>query len=457
MKRLEFLRGKFNVIPQDQFIKKFLDNPAYEPHWEGIETGSFVYYKYVDEESDKVYLSEDTFNLIVDTDPTKNKMYTQWLLNIINNAPESFLVRFLTEDLDKTRDDLILFDSNKRKKKFKEMAAKNYATKNFSDPTNINQYTKLQELSSVVYPFKKIQNISELEGQLEYMVELGEARMPVKDEQFTIFIPKTLRASELFNFTSWCTARKGNTMFKYYTKKPTPLGDESELIIVIDNGFFKQENEDLWQIHFETNQIMNKLDGRFDGMGEEVLPKNIAVRNFFYEYLGELLRAELNKYLSEGMSQMSFTNSNSKYLKHVLNFGLGELLFEVMDKDCTSISYEGVTIPTIPSLDKFKNLRTIYLDSVSLQELTEDNFVSENLEMVSIPRNKITQLPKSIGNCKKLKFINLLGNPIDDLPDSIQYLDPSKGGSLFKMNLPKSFENRERVAALLPTVVVGYN
>lgn len=200
MKRLNFLREKFNVIPSEDFKKLSSDeeNPL---HY--IED-AFGYKEF--EDSLVISLSETLFLKLVDADPTKNKMYVQWLLNIfihkvqkhsntdavsILNLVSSPMI-FINEDLPKTRENLELFEANKRKKRFKEFAAKNYALRNIADATDINQYDSIEKLFDAVYPFKPKISLSDLEKEMEYCVSINEGEIPVKNEKYTIFIPKTV-------------------------------------------------------------------------------------------------------------------------------------------------------------------------------------------------------------------------------------------------------------------------
>lgn len=456
MTRLDYLRSAYNILPTNDFTTKVRElAPTLEFEDGEVETMNL----WVDGSTNElIYINEITFTLLLDTDPTKNKMYTQWLLDIVVGLTKKSLNEFevfITEDLEKTGDYLVLFDANKRKKKFKELSAKNYATKNLSDPTNINQYTSLNQLFSAVYPFKPKVDLSELEGQLDYYVSIGEAEMPVKDDFYTIFIPKTLRASELFSFTSWCTARPGNSMFnKYTTEDKKPKGGVSDLYIVIENTFFTGQSDNIYQIHFESSQIMDKSDSTYKTIREDILDNNVSVKNFFYETLKSLCEEEYEMWFKSGNKSSAFGEKSRGYVKHVLEFGYSDILFDVLDGGIDSISYTGINISSLPNLTKFNKLKTLYLDNVGLTSIFDNNLISNDLEMLSIPRNKVETLPNVIGNCKNVRFINLMDNPLQHIPDSIKYLDPTMGGSLFRFVVPKTYSDIDKLKTLLPSVKI---
>jgi hypothetical protein len=458
MRRLNFLRKKFNIVSDEKYMSALAKAGVVSeiPDSEGIE--ALRTHKYFQEVNNAIYISEYTFQEIVKTDPTKNKMNVQWLMDmlmgmILSDTSHVKPHVFLREDLPKTRENLELFEGNKRKKRFKEMASKNYALRNIPNPTNINQYNSLDELFAAVYPFKPVVNMSDLEKQMEYFVSIGEGELPVKDEQYTVFIPKTLRASELFSFTNWCTGTKGNTMFKHYTTNNLkPNGDPSDLIIVIDNGFLRGENENIYQIHFETSQIMDKRDNAYSDLRVDIIEKNISVRNFFYETLYNHIKDCYNKEKGSGGTYM-FGKDGLSYTKYALKFGFGGILFEVMDDSIPTIAFVDCSIDSVPDLSRFTSVGTLYFDNVNISKLDETFFTSKELKMISIPRNHISKIPASIGNCKKLRFMNLKGNPIGYIPDEIKYLDPSNGGSLEKIAIDDSNpEVVEKLKKLLPSV-----
>lgn len=461
MDRLEFLKQKFNVLEEEEYKEKLQEVWGDEVDLEGVEADKDedTYLIEGRGENQPTYLSTLTFELLKDADPTKNHVNLQWLLGIAISKYKQSLGEFLIfvgEDLPKTKENLILFEANKRKKRFKEFAAKNFATKNLGDPSNILQYTSLDQLYAAVFPFKTMVDTSELENQMINMVNMGEAEMPVKDEFYTVFIPKTLSASELFKFTEWCTAKPENSMFNSYkTNNKKPNGTPSDLYIVIDNKFFLGKSDNIYQIHFESNQLMDMADKRVKNFTHDVINKNISVRNFFYETLNELIVLDYKNWSGSG-EVGGFGEKDSLYIKHILNFDFGKLLFDIMDETTKGISFENIRIGVLPDVSRFKNLASVLLDGVELDDINDSLFSSKTLEMLSCPRNNITKLPKSIGNCKNLRFINLLENPIHHIPDSIQYLDPTRGGSLFRLHIPNDFHDIERIRTLLPSVVVGF-
>ena len=148
--------------------------------------------------SRSVSVCSDVFAGMIGADPTDNRMYLQWMLNIftrlIKDGSESSLasaIRFVDEDLPQANQYLQLFEGNKRKKKFMDLCKGSYSLMDVKDPTNINQYKSLSQLFDAVDPFIE-KEPSAVERTLQKFVENGQAEIPVKDRKFTLYIPKRI-------------------------------------------------------------------------------------------------------------------------------------------------------------------------------------------------------------------------------------------------------------------------
>ena len=410
------------------------------------------------------------FTDIFKADPSENKMFTQWMLNTFHRLLKGYkasfndengnvavsehidttgeAIRFATEDLPMAKDYLIVFEANKRKKKFRELCSKNPSLKEIKDYSDINQYKSLSQLFDAVDPFIE-RNPTEMESLINTMVKLGEAVIAAKDRKFTLYIPKTRNASIIFeNYTNWCTARKENSNFTSYTDgNRKPNGEPSDLYIIINNDFFKGKSEELYQIHFETNQLKNKQNTEENvSIFEDVLSKSEVLSDFFYKEL-----IVMAKECKQGID-------NNNYLNYLLKFGFAESLFEIFDEETTAIKIVNENtnnkkeIPKLPDLTRFKNLEQFILADAKLSELHPSIGNLVKLEMLTISDNNLTKLPKELGNLKKLEFINIVGNKIKDVPEEIGLLDRTRGGSLHTFSINKSDKNYERFKKLLPSV-----
>jgi len=400
-----------------------------------------------------ISVCSSVFADMIAADPTDNKMYLQWMLNLfvrlLKNKSEGdveIATRLVVEDLPQANKYLSVFEDNKRKKKFKELCKGSYILINVSDPTDINQYKSLSQLFDAVDPFIE-KEPSALERTLQKFVDIGQAEIPVRDRKFTLFIPKTTEANVAFDeFANWCTARKGNGMFKSYTDgHRKPNGDKSDIYIIIPNKFFEGKTEELFQIHFETNQLKDRKNGNNVSIFENVLVESEGITNFFYEELIGMAKAH-----KKGIE-------NNKYLDYLIKFGFAESLFELIDADTPTIRFMTREIPKMPDISKFSNLDQLIICNAKMHELHPSVGRLNKLEMLVLTENKIKTLPKEIGLLKNLTFLNLIGNPIQEIPNDITYLDKSNGGSLHRIAVKEEDIGRENyllLKKLLPTTLI---
>jgi hypothetical protein len=401
-----------------------------------------------------VSVCSDVFASMISSDPTKNKMYLQWMLNVFirfikdgSDISLSSAIRFVVEDLPQANLYLQLFEDNKRKKKFIDLCKVSYSLVDVKDATNINQYKSLSQLFDAVDPFIE-KEPSAVERTLNKFVESGQAEIPVKDRKFTLYIPKTTAASVVFaKFANWCTAREGNGMFNTYTQNNLkPNGKRSDIYIIINNKFFSGESKELYQVHFETDQLKDYKNGDNVSIFDTVLSESEGLTNFFKEEL-----------LGMAKTYKKGVNSN-KYLNYLIKFGFAESLFELIDYQTPRIKFMNREIPKLPDISKFNNLDELIITNAKLIEIHHSIGSLINLEMLVLSGNNIKKLPKEIGNLKNLIFLNLIGNKITEIPDEIKYLDKSNGGSLNRIAIDMGDigeQNYKRLKLLLPTTTIN--
>lgn len=465
--RLTFLARNFDVF---ETAKTSTNNPiedkvnslkqeGFEPHF--VKNGSDGIIGIVSTKKNeknrflfKVSVADSVFSDMIAADPTENKMYLQWMLNVfvrfIKAGDATSLeaaVRFVDEDLPQASNYLLLFEDNKRKKKFKDLCVASYSLKHVTDPTNINQYHSLAQLFDAVDPFIE-REPSAIERTLNKYVESSQALIPVKDRKFTLYIPKTTAASVVFDkFAGWCTAREGNGMFKSYTEgNKKPNGKNSDIYIIINNKFFSGESDELFQIHFETRQLKDRKNGQNVSIFENVLSQSEGISNFFYEELMGMAKG-----FKKGIEE-------NKYLDFLIQFGFTESYFEMFPEDSPMIKIMKKEIPKLPDLTRFKSMDTLIITSAKLVEIHPSIGALKNLEILALTDNNIKLLPKEIGMLKNLEFLNITGNPIADIPAEIAYLDKSNGGSLVRIGVNKDdigAKNFEKIKRLLPQTTIN--
>lgn len=459
--RISFLGEKFDVFEESDLEEKLkaLDNEGFvvekiEGHGKLLALASSKKKGKTKYDIKRISITMDSFSSIIAADPTPNKSCVQWMLNVFtryslgNELDIATAIRFVAEDLPQASEYITLFEANKRKNKFKELCKSSYILKNIKNPLDINQYKSLSQLYDAIDPFI-VREPGTLESLLLRYVQAGDAEIPVKDRKFTLYIPKTLDASVVFNsFASWCTARTGNGMFDNYTNRLTPLGTKSKLYIIINNKFFTGESQELYQLHFESDQLKDRTNTSQNvQIKDGVINQSEAIANFFHE--------ELLIYAKASRKPMD----ENKYLDYLLKFGFGESIFEILDDETPAIRFLTREIPRIPqAIERFRGLSTLVIADAKLEELDEAIGKLTGLTFISLPNNKIKRLPSSIGNLKNVEVINLSKNPLEEIPDEIKYLDKSRGGNLrkiitFEADIGKA--NIEKLKMLLPNVIIS--
>ena len=471
-KRLEFLAEKFDVFECDteDNIKDKVDELMGSgctdvQNVKGINSDTIALVcttetKKVDNKGNEIVKVKksisvpfDVFHSMVQSDPTNNKQHTQWMLETFtrllkDSTNHDEAIRFVEEDLPLAEVYLVIFEKNKKKKKFKELCESSYVLNGeITNPTNINQYKSLAQLYDAVDPFIE-RDPSDMEKHMQRFVDAGQALIPVRDRKFTIFIPLTVDANVLFDkFASWCTCKPGNGMFSNYTEGKhnlKPNGEKSNIYIVIDHRFYDGKLEDnyLYQIHFESKQVRNRKQNGNGNFFEDVILKSEGVANFFHEELTT-------------MAKQCNSITNNKYIDFLIKFGWTEALFDIMDECTPIIKFKDREVPRLPNISKFKDLHTLIIANTKLSELHSSIGDLTNMKEMIIPNNKLVELPKEIGGLKNLLFINILGNNIKYIPDEIKYLDETNGGSLYRIACNPSdigVENYRKLKELLPSV-----
>jgi hypothetical protein len=456
--RIAFLAEKFDVFETEDV--KAVERKVKELNDDGFEVSTItssdtilclVAYKKVENRIQKqISISFEVFTNIIEADPTPNKSCVQWMLNVFTRLVKSggssiqVAIRFVVEDLPQASSYITLFESNKRKKRFKDFCNSSHVLKHMVDPTDINQYTSLAQLFDAVDPFIE-RKPSEVESMMDRFVKLGQAEIPVRDRKFTLFIPKVRDANVIFDkFANWCTAKPENGMFRNYTENNRkPNGDKSTIYIIINNKFFENESNEIYQIHFETSQIKDRHNSQNVSIFENVISQSEGLSSFFHDEL-----MGMAKRVSTGFD-------NNRYLDFLIKFGFCESLFELLDEKTPVIRFMTREIPRLPDISKFKHVDQLIITNAGMVELHSSIGKLENLEMLVLSENKIKVLPSEIGDLKNLTFLNLIGNPLVEIPDEISKLDKSNGGSLFRLAVKKEQigeNNYQKLKKLLPSV-----
>ena len=373
--------------------------------------------------STKIRISDSVFADMVLADPTENKQFLKWMINVfvrlIKEGEINEAISFATEDLEMANEYLKLFEANKRKKKFKEFCNKTHGLKHIEDPSDLYQYKNLSQVFNAIDPFIE-RSVSDLERTMERFVEVGNGEIVFKDRLWTVFIPyDTDAACIAHKIAGWCTATPGNGMFRSFTEQKTPAGNKSKLYIVFNNKLFKGESRELYQLHFESGQLMDYSNRNADSdFYNNVIRSSEGIDAYFKEELSKLAREE------------NSSTGESKYINFLVKFGHTESLFEFIPEESLRINKRNQFIPSIPDMSKFQKLEAVVISGTKLDVVHPSLFKLPNLEMISLTDGNLTSLPIEIKYAKRAMLLNITGNKIVTIPDEIAELDKSNGGRL---------------------------
>ena len=326
----------------------------------------------------------------VDQEITKVGAYSQWIikqwLGLQQEADKAYaygsnewgvkleqLQETFMEDLYKVTEDLQKFD------RFKSQIPQ--------EKRDINRITSTDELYELTKQFSLEQATTTKAERV-----LQDAEMVYDGPNWEILVPKTKEASCHYGAnTRWCTAGSNNNYFEHYSK-------DGPLYIITN----KKDYTDKYQFHFESNQFMDKED------------RNVSLSPFLNErpdlkiFFKEMFKRFLNKDQQHGKRvQVRYPNDNVS--KYIGIYGFDEFM-ESLPKDMIRFDFE--------SGGGYGNQ-----DKLSARPLPEKFTTFQDLQILHI-EGLVSEIPESISNLKKLKFLSLAKNPdLKSLPDSLADLE----------------------------------
>ena len=219
-----------------------------------------------------------------------------------------------------------------------------------------------------------------------------DAELVYDGPNWEILIPKSKEASCHYGAnTRWCTAGSTSNYYDHYSKQG-PL-------YIITN---KKDPTDKYQFHFESNQFMDKEDRSVS------LSPFLNDRPELKEFFKEMFKRYLNKDQDRGKRvQVKYPNDNVS--KYIGIYGFDEFM-DSLPQDMTRFDFE--------SGGGYGNQ-----DKLASRPLPEKFTTFPDLQILHI-EGLVNEIPESISNLKKLKFLSLAKNPdLKSLPDSLADLE----------------------------------
>jgi hypothetical protein len=360
---------------------------------------------------------EVAFNFLVECDPTPNKENLQWLLGLYKNQ----LISYTPTDSDS--------DTNINNNFYEDLyttVKSSLETFAFLKKTNvlaeskrdINKYPDYQTINEVVLPYmmmgdegednvhtldtkelRCIQNHQNfIEKNKEYDESVGRAELVFENKDWVIVVTHDKPANiEFGKYTTWCTAgTRYGSMFESYHGR-------GELFVLVKKGYgskqaIKKDASVRLQFHFEDQQYMDAPDRPISI--NDFLFKNPEIKNFFKKYITKTV---LPKRQKKGK-----VNDDIQFL---LKLGYGDEIIKMLKE----------------SKPKVLDFSGNKMDYNLLSEIGD----IDSLEKLDFSDCSLSQIPDSIQNLKKLKYLKLRNNDIEFIPDwlnkltSLTFLDLS--------------------------------
>ena len=231
-------------------------------------------------------INDDDFDMLINLDPTYNGgnelgKYSKWILNLYNKFIKDKLAYEKWEEQKKLGNDFTqpMRKSTDKQEDFKKIPSllRQFNVLNKKLKTNIDKINSISELYKVVNDAKDkgLSDNSKVQKGIDLFkksVEKG-GKVVFKNNNWVILVPKTLESSVVFgDDTNWCTTAPNGEMYKYYKKE---YGGKYFINLNVQTG-------DLYQFHFESNQIMDSDDSEVEF--QDIINDD-SVKKFYLNYL----------------------------------------------------------------------------------------------------------------------------------------------------------------------------
>lgn len=368
------------------------------------------------------------FNFFVFCDPTQNKEYVSWFMN---------LYRKIIKD----RIDSVI-DPNTNAENFYEdlMTKVPEALEIFSflkltnvlavESRDINKYKTINDFIDVVRPYMAKDEGDDSVHTLDHK-ELacihnftnntknpGKAELVFENNEWVIVITHDKEANTEFGkYTTWCTAgTRYASMFDSYHGR-------GELFVLIKKGYgskkeIKANPAVRLQFHFEDGQYMNAEDRSIDI--NEFLFKNKDIKRYFRSYI-------IKRVLPHRRQKNTRQTDDINYL---LKLGFGDEIINILKESKPEVvDFSGHKIESeyLDRLGEITSIKKLDLSECDLDRLPDSIANLKNLKSFKFRKNKnIKSLPKWISNLKELEYLDCAGCDINDMGDLANNLNLSE-------------------------------
>jgi hypothetical protein len=410
--------------PKDNQTNEKSENKFYRYYDESFADFYRDHYLRADLKLDGDTPIEVLFNFFVDCDPSDNKEYVNWLVNLYRYIVKERISRsagyndgFLTpEDIRNFFEDAI----TKGKEALETFTFLKKTNVLNLENRDINKFRSITEFVNVVKPYMNTdegddsvhtldhKELKCIHNFIDEKAKDGIAELVFENDEWVIVITHDKTAnSEFGKYTTWCTAgtRWGNMFDSYHGR--------GELFVLIKKGYgskkaVKAHPNYRLQFHFEDDQFMDANDKRINI--NEFLFSNKEIKKFFRSYIVKnVLPKRQNKH------------RQTDDIKYLLNLGFGDEIIKMFkDSKPDFVDFSGHKIDSeyLGNIGEITSIVKLDLSDCGLTRLPDSIQNLKNLKILKFRNNKtVTIIPEWISKLKNLETLDCAGCNISDIGD----------------------------------------
>jgi len=375
---------------------------------------------YKDKLLKKVEENQDSYfgnliELFIDSDPTENHKYIEWLATGYLNNGIRRLEDLKSRALPALRDFILLSNKN--------VLSRGDPAQPWTDQYNINNFLGLSGstkkgrqypgLESLIDSYRV--QLNQIKGVKEQQLQvMKESELVFENELVRVYQPRSEEAAcRLGAGTKWCTAARENNMFKHYSEK----GDIK--IIVPKSPEYIGEK---YQFHHETKSYMDDRDKpvyelqlfKKYKMYDEIKKVMITIKSEDDENLEKFpenpKKIDLSEQDLQEFPEWIFKINNILFLNLSQNN-----LIELPSLNLPNLKYLSLSrnqLTKLPTLN-FPNLQELYLYDNQLTEFPNLNL--PKIEILWLYSNQLTKFPNL--NLPNLQELYLQYNQLTEFPN----------------------------------------
>lgn len=361
------------------------------------------------------------FKFFVYCDPSTNKEYVSWFLNLYRKIIKDKIDGAKQPDNVTTQTDNFYEDLMTKVPEALDVFSFLKLTNVLSvDLRDINRYKTINEFIDVVRPYMAKDDGDDSVHTLDHK-ELacihnfthesknpGKAELVFENNEWVIVITHDKEANvEFGKYTTWCTAgtRYGSMFDSYHGR--------GELFVLIKKGHgskkaIKKDPAVRLQFHFEDGQYMNAEDRPISI--NEFLFTHKDIKHYFRNYI-------IKRVLP--YRQKKNNNRQTDDIKYLLNLGFGDEIIKILKESKPEVvDFSGHKIETeyLEKIGEISSIKKLDLSDCGIDKLPDSIADLKNLKFLKIRNNKgIKVIPDWITNLTKLEYFDCAGCDIHEI------------------------------------------